>query len=244
MRAFLDYVATFFRSFVRSLFCVFCACLLVCWVGCGFGLGWLCFGCSFLVWFVSPSSSCLVVRVCVCVFVPGFRAALHACFARLPCMIYVLDSFHASFPPLGGFPFSAVRRPGSSSCRLPFPLQTQDKAHKHHEAGAHPNNHSRGPVPYAPCPQGCSGHLLTAFMLQRGGTHGEHREQDNTKRVEWRQGGADENACKSEVQASMRSTCRARARMQEGRTRKRGEKKKEGEEKTERPWISSQPRQG
>ena len=115
----LVFVCFFGRSFVRCFVCLVRVCLFVVLV---VGLGWLCFGCLFLVWFVSPSSSCLVVRVCVCVFVPGFHAALHACFTRLPCMIYVLDSFHASFPPLGGFPFSAVRRPGSSSCRLPFPL--------------------------------------------------------------------------------------------------------------------------
>ena len=37
-------------------------------------------------------------------------------------------------------------------------------------------------VPYAPCPQGCCGHLFTAFILQRGGTHEEHRDQGNAKR--------------------------------------------------------------
>ena len=52
------------------------------------------------------------------------------------------------------------------------------------------------------------------------------------------------HASKSEVQADMRSTCRARARMQEGRKRKRGEKKKERKEKTVRAWISRRPCQG
>ena len=70
--------------------------------------------------------------------------------------------------------------------------------------------------------------MFTVFLLQRGGKHGEHREQDTAKRGEWRQGGAEENACKSAVQAGMRSTCRARARMQEGGERTRGEKKKKG----------------
>ena len=46
------------------------------------------------------------------------------------------------------------------------------------------------------------------------------------------------HASKSEVQADMRSTCRARARMQEGGKRERGEKKKGRKEKTERAWIS------
>ena len=86
----------------------------------------------------------------------------------------------------------------------------------------------RGLVPYAPCPQGCSGHLFTVFILQRGGIHEEHREQDNAKRGEWRQGGAEENACKSEVQAGMRSTCRARARMQEGGKEREGKGRKKG----------------
>ena len=112
------FVFSVVRSFVVLCVLCVCACLLCwLWVWVGLALFWL-----FVFGVVCFPFFLLFGCACVCVFVPGFRAALHACFTRLPCMIYVLDSFHASFPPLGGFPFSAVRRPGSSSCRLPFPL--------------------------------------------------------------------------------------------------------------------------
>ena len=52
------------------------------------------------------------------------------------------------------------------------------------------------------------------------------------------------HASKSEVHTDRRSTCRARARMQEVRKRARGEKKKGRKEKTERAWISRHPCQG
>ena len=50
-------------------------------------------------------------------------------------------------------------------------------------------------------------------------------EQDNAKRGKWRQGGADENACKWKVHAGMRNTCRA------GRHARREGKKEEEREK-------------
>ena len=99
----LVFVCFFGRSFVRCFVCLVRVCLFVVLV---VGLGWVgfvlvvCFWCGLF-----PLLPPVWLSVCVCVFVPGFRAALHACFTRLPCMIYVLDSFHASFPPLGGFPF-------------------------------------------------------------------------------------------------------------------------------------------